>query len=100
MRRSTDNEASNLPPTISFSLSHTNTCTLHTSLQVSSSAASLGVNTHIVRDAGRTQIAAGSKTVLCVGPGESTALLGRHETSTLLCEMMITVNTYRSCFSD
>ena len=40
------------------------------SLKVAADAASLGLNTHIVRDAGRTQIAPGSKTVLCVGPGE------------------------------
>lgn len=32
-------------------------------------ASLLGINTHIVQDAGRTQIAAGSETVLCVGPG-------------------------------
>ena len=41
------------------------------SLKAASDAASLGLNTHIVRDAGRTQIAPGSKTVLCVGPGKS-----------------------------
>ena len=39
------------------------------SLKAASDASSLGLNTHIVRDAGRTQIAPGSKTVLCVGPG-------------------------------
>ncbi len=32
-------------------------------------ARELGLNTHVVRDAGRTQIAPGSKTVLCIGPG-------------------------------
>ena len=41
------------------------------SFKVASDAASLGLNTHIVCDAGRTQIAPGSKTVLCVGPGGS-----------------------------
>jgi len=41
------------------------------SFKVASDAASLGLNTHIVCDAGRTQIAPGSKTVLCVGPGKS-----------------------------
>ena len=40
------------------------------SFKVASDAASLGLNTHIVCDAGRTQIAPGSKTVICVGPGE------------------------------
>lgn len=38
-------------------------------LKAASDAAGLGLNTHLVRDAGRTQIAPGSKTVLCVGPG-------------------------------
>ncbi len=33
-------------------------------------ARELGLNTHVVRDAGRTQIAPGSKTVLCIGPGD------------------------------
>ena len=42
------------------------------SLKAASDATSLGLNTHIVRDAGRTQIAPGSKTVLCIGPGETT----------------------------
>ena len=44
---------------------------LLSSLKVASEAANVGLNTHIVRDAGRTQIAPGSKTVLCVGPGGS-----------------------------
>ena len=39
-------------------------------MQVCSDATSRGINTHVVRDAGRTQIAPGSKTVLCLGPGE------------------------------
>lgn len=38
-------------------------------LQAATEANRLGINTYIVRDAGRTQIAPGSKTVLCVGPG-------------------------------
>ena len=41
------------------------------SFKVASDAASLGLNTHIVCDEGRTQIAPGSETVLCVGPGGS-----------------------------
>ena len=45
------------------------------SLKAASDAASLGLNTHIVRDAGRTQIAPGSKTVLCIGPGTACVLL-------------------------
>lgn len=32
-------------------------------------AMSLGLAAHTIRDAGRTQIAAGSRTVLAVGPG-------------------------------
>ena len=39
------------------------------SMKAAADAASLGLNTHVVRDAGRTQIAPGSKTVLCIGPG-------------------------------
>lgn len=38
-------------------------------LGVQKQAASLKLPTYLVRDAGRTQIAAGSKTVLAVGPG-------------------------------
>eukprot|EP01068_Selenidium_serpulae_P013426 Selendium_serpulae@DN5962_c3_g4_i2.p2 len=33
-------------------------------------ARSMGLNAYIVQDAGRTQIAAGSRTVVAVGPGE------------------------------
>ena len=39
--------------------------------KVANEAISAGLNIHIVRDAGRTQIAPGSKTVLCIGPGPS-----------------------------
>ncbi|KAL5477773.1 hypothetical protein EMCRGX_G024615 [Ephydatia muelleri] len=42
-----------------------------TLFKVAHEAKSAGLNIHIVRDAGRTQIAPGSKTVLCVGPGPS-----------------------------
>lgn len=52
-----------------FSLSRSLHPHNNSSKQLSSDARSLGINTHTVRDAGRTQIAAGSKTVLCVGPG-------------------------------
>jgi len=38
-------------------------------LQLASHASSLGLVVSLVRDAGRTQIAAGSKTVIGVGPG-------------------------------
>lgn len=38
-------------------------------LQLMQKALSVGLNASIVRDAGRTQIAAGSKTVLAIGPG-------------------------------
>ena len=34
-----------------------------------------GLNSHVVCDAGRTQIAPGSQTVLCIGPGEHVCLL-------------------------
>eukprot|EP01135_Chromosphaera_perkinsii_P003299 Nk52_evm74s239 gene=Nk52_evmTU74s239 len=36
--------------------------------EITKTAASLGVPAHAIRDAGRTQIAAGSKTVVAVGP--------------------------------
>jgi hypothetical protein len=34
-------------------------------------ACAAGINAHIVHDAGRTQVAAGSATVLAIGPGAS-----------------------------
>jgi peptidyl-tRNA hydrolase, PTH2 family len=34
-------------------------------------AVSLGLNTEVIQDAGRTQIAAGSRTVLAIGPGKN-----------------------------
>ena len=40
------------------------------SIDVIHEASGCGINTHLVRDAGRTQIAPGSETVLCVGPGQ------------------------------
>ena len=40
------------------------------SLDLSKKARSLGLNASLIRDAGRTQIAPGSKTVLGVGPGK------------------------------
>ena len=43
------------------------------SLQLASHASSLGLVVSLVRDAGRTQIAAGSKTVIGIGPGELSA---------------------------
>ena len=45
-------------------------CVCVCSLSAAAEAAGRGLSTHIVRDAGRTQIAAGSKTVLCIGPGQ------------------------------
>ncbi len=36
--------------------------------ELEAKAASLGMPTYIVHDAGRTQIAAGSQTVLAIGP--------------------------------
>lgn len=38
-------------------------------LQLMQKALSMGLNASVVRDAGRTQIAPGSKTVLAIGPG-------------------------------
>lgn len=38
-------------------------------MELSKQASALGLTTCIIRDAGRTQIAAGSHTVLAVGPG-------------------------------
>ncbi|KAL3857105.1 hypothetical protein ACJMK2_011800 [Sinanodonta woodiana] len=40
-------------------------------IELSKRAMSLGLTTSLIRDAGRTQIAAGSRTVLGVGPGPS-----------------------------
>ena len=40
-------------------------------LQLLQSARTVNLNVHVVRDAGRTQIAPGSKTVLAIGPGEN-----------------------------
>lgn len=37
-------------------------------------ARNAGINTYVVRDAGRTQIAAGSVTVAAIGPAEVTAI--------------------------
>ena len=37
-------------------------------------AADHGILSYIVRDAGRTQIEAGSRTVLALGPGEKSAI--------------------------
>lgn len=38
-------------------------------MQLMQKALSMGLNASVVRDAGRTQIAPGSKTVLAIGPG-------------------------------
>jgi len=38
-------------------------------LLLQAQAMSIGLAAHSIRDAGRTQIAAGSRTVLAVGPG-------------------------------
>ncbi len=40
------------------------------SLQLATHARSVGLTVSIIQDAGRTQIAPGSKTVLGVGPGK------------------------------
>lgn len=52
-----------------------NVNTLSLSVKVLRDASQFGINTHIVRDAGRTQIAPGSETVLCIGPGTVSSLL-------------------------
>lgn len=43
---------------------------------MSREAAKIGLNASLISDAGRTQIAPGSKTVLGVGPGEWTCWIG------------------------
>lgn len=43
-------------------------------LAIADIAKEKGIFTSIIRDAGRTQIAPGSKTVLAVGPGLATAV--------------------------
>ena len=48
---------------------HTPTQSTHTQAALAEKAAALGLPWYIVHDAGRTQIAAGSQTVLAVGPG-------------------------------
>jgi len=44
-------------------------------MQLASHASSLGLVVSLVRDAGRTQIAAGSKTVIGIGPGQFFTLI-------------------------
>ena len=67
------------------------------SLKAASDAASLGLNTHIVRDAGRTQIAPGSKTVLCVGPGKSKCTLLYTCTYDIDFSHIVTLTVNRIC---
>ncbi|XP_055342769.1 peptidyl-tRNA hydrolase 2, mitochondrial-like [Paramacrobiotus metropolitanus] len=45
-----------------------------TLITLAQNAKNSGLNTYVVRDAGRTQIAAGSVTVCAIGPGEVTAI--------------------------
>ncbi|KAG0033832.1 hypothetical protein BGZ81_007162 [Podila clonocystis] len=45
-------------------------------LMIQAQAMSLGLAAHSIRDAGRTQIAAGSRTVLAVGPGPVSVING------------------------
>ncbi|KAG0292422.1 hypothetical protein BGZ98_002585, partial [Dissophora globulifera] len=45
-------------------------------LLLQAQAQSLGLAAHSIRDAGRTQIAAGSRTVLAVGPGPISVVNG------------------------
>ena len=56
-------------------------------VQLHSEARNAGLNAHVVLDAGRTQIAPGSKTVLAIGPGEHVC------TSWLCVTYLYTVNT-------
>jgi len=39
-------------------------------LEVQKAAKAEGLNTYLVMDAGKTQIASGTRTVLCIGPDE------------------------------
>lgn len=50
-----------------------NVCFLR--LQLADQARSLGLVVSLVQDAGRTQIAPGSKTVIGIGPGEKSLLV-------------------------
>jgi PTH2 family peptidyl-tRNA hydrolase len=43
-------------------------------LELQALAASIGLTARSIQDAGRTQIEAGSRTVLGIGPGKSTLL--------------------------
>ena len=52
----------------------TKTDTEESLIQIAEHARSLGLPVSLVRDAGRTQIAPGSKTVLGVGPGDATLI--------------------------
>lgn len=56
----------------------------HPRLELQAIALSLGLPAQTIQDAGRTQIAPGSRTVLGVGPGKSCHFFGR-----LLCVDML-----------
>lgn len=59
---------------------------------MSREAAKLGLNASLISDAGRTQIAPGSKTVLGVGPGEWTCWIGCKEKKFIWQELMLIWN--------
>lgn len=67
------------------------------SLKASSDASRLGLNTYIVRDAGRTQIAPGTKTVVCVGPGSELCLSLLISDMYVFCVFSRSSNTGRYC---
>ena len=61
-------------PTQPHTQPHTNTQPSHTQAELAARAVAAGLPAYIVRDAGRTQIAAGSQTVLAVGPAPKSAV--------------------------
>ena len=59
-----------------------------TRLQLQSEARELGLEANVIADAGRTQIAAGSLTVLAVGPGRY------FSDSSDMCNFMCTIKSF------
>jgi len=49
-------------------------------LEVQKAAKAEGLNTYLVMDAGKTQIASGTRTVLCIGPGRYSCLFSQLRT--------------------
>ena len=60
-------------------------------------AMSLNLNFCVIKDAGRTQIAAGSKTVLAIGPGPQ-SLIGREQTITFFSYLVLLLRILMSSY--